>query len=102
MARRDMYRYTGYQGRRTAGGLLKHLLAALVLLLILAALALLIGQRYIVYTDEGIRLELPFLSREPVPGDESVPVDVVDGSYILSPTAGASASRSAGRADKSG
>ena len=79
MARRSTVGYTGYQGRRPGGGALKLLLALLVTVLLLVAVALLVGQRYIVYTDEGVRLELPFARQEQTPPEESAshPVDIV-------------------------
>lgn len=68
----------GYRGRTWARGALKAGLCILVLLLVLAVGALLAGQRYIVYTDDGIRLELPFFSRESFgPELGSVSVDVI-------------------------
>ena len=49
----------------------------LVLALMLVLAGLLIGQRYLVYTDDGVRLELPFFRREQTPPDTSIPVNVV-------------------------
>ena len=75
MARR---RYSGYRGRPWPKDALRLILTLLILLLILLAAGLMFGQRYIVYTDDGIRLELPFFRRDPSPAsDLSVPVDVV-------------------------
>lgn len=62
--KRDNYRYSGYRGRATTTDKLRVVAVALLVLVLLALAALLIGQRYIVYTDDGIRLELPFLNRE--------------------------------------
>lgn len=75
MARR---RYSGYRGRPRLKDALRLVLTLLILLLILLSAGLMFGQRYIVYTDDGIRLELPFFRRDPTPAsDRSVPVDVV-------------------------
>lgn len=71
-------RNPGYRGRTWARSALYTGLCLLVLLLVLAAGALLVGQRYIVYSDDGIRLELPSFSRESShPELGSVSVDVV-------------------------
>lgn len=71
-------RYSGYRGRTWLRDALRLTLFLLVILLTLLVSALMLGQRYIVYTDDGIRLELPFFRREPSPAsDLSVPVDVV-------------------------
>lgn len=71
-------RYNGYHGRTTAWDVLKVVLGLLAIMLVLALVGLTIGQRYIVYTDDGVRLELPFFQREEIPPvDESAPVDIV-------------------------
>ena len=70
-------RYNGYQGRNGARDAIKIVLGVLILVLVLAVVGLLIGQRYIVYTDDGVRLELPFFQREQTPPDESAPVNVI-------------------------
>lgn len=57
-------RYNGYHGRTTVQDVLRLIVTLAVVLLILAAAVLMIGQRYIVYTDDGVRLELPFFQRE--------------------------------------
>ena len=62
--RREYNRYSGYRGRSTTTDKLRVIAIVLFVLVLLAVAALLIGQRYIVYTDDGIRLELPFLDRE--------------------------------------
>lgn len=70
--------YGGYRGRVAARDVFRLVLALLALLLVLAAAGLMIGQRYIVYTDDGIRLELPFFRREGPSGtDAPVTVDIV-------------------------
>ena len=63
--RRD--RYDSYRGRNRAATVLKVLIAALVLVLLAALAALFFLERYIVYSSDGVRLELPFLHREEPP-----------------------------------
>ena len=71
-------RYDGYRGRSAARSALHTVLCLLVVVLLLALAGLIIGQRYLVYTDDGVRLELPFFRQEkPVAGDMSVSVDIV-------------------------
>lgn len=71
-------RYNGYRGRLGLRDVLKITVVLLAVLGVLAAAALMFAQRYIIYTDEGVRLELPFFSRESSPpADISVEVDVV-------------------------
>ena len=67
----------GYRGRRSLRDILKWVVRVLVILLLLVVLALIVGQRYVVYTDDGIRLELPFLpepEKRPAPpaGSEDI------------------------------
>lgn len=87
--------YHNYRGRSRRQ---KRLLAAALILVILAALAFLVIQNYIVYDDAGhARLELPFSKKEaetepetpPVP-DEDVTIDYVDNGYapVLQPLHG--------------
>ncbi len=71
-------RNTGYRGRTWARSALNIALCLLILLLVLGAGLLLLGQRYIVYTDDGIRLELPFFAQEQ-PDPELGRVDVIHG-----------------------
>lgn len=54
----------GYRGRRTIHDVLKIVAAVLAVLVVLVVLGLFLGQRYIFYSEDGLRLELPFLSRE--------------------------------------
>ena len=71
-------RYGGYHGRDTARAVVRVITALVVVLLMLAAGALIFGQRYITYTDDGVRLELPFFRREETPISEpSVDPEVV-------------------------
>lgn len=76
--RRSQNRYSGYRGRRTANDLLKRIALVLAVLVALVLGGLFLGQDYIVFTDNGLRLDLPFFrpqAQEPlVPGSVSVVV----------------------------
>lgn len=54
----------GYRGRRTLHDVLKIIAVVLAILVGLVLLGLFLGQRYIFYSEDGLRLELPFFSRE--------------------------------------
>lgn len=70
--------YNGYRGRTAVRDVFRLILVLLIVLLVLAAAGLMIAQRYIVYTDDGVRLELPFFRREEPPAaGASVSVDIV-------------------------
>lgn len=71
--------YNGYRGKTTVQEVLRLVLMLLVVLLILAAIGLAVGQRYIIYTDDGVRLELPFFQREEErsTADASISLDVI-------------------------
>ena len=71
-------RYSGYRGRPGARDVLKIAAVLLALLALLSAAGLIFAQRYIVYTDDGVRLELPFFQRERGgTADVSVPLDII-------------------------
>ncbi len=71
-------RYNGYRGRPAAWDVLKLVAVLLAVGLVLAAAGLMFAQRYIIYTDDGVRLELPFFAREERPAvDASVSLDIV-------------------------
>lgn len=75
--RRSHRGYSGYRGRRTSTDVLRIVAVALGALVVLAAAALFYVQNYLVYTDDGMRVDLPFgLFREedslPDPGNVSV------------------------------
>ena len=76
--RRSGYGYSGYRGRRTANELLKLIALVLGVLVVLVVGGLMLGQEYIVFTDNGVRLDLPFFREdrpeEPDLGDVSVVV----------------------------
>ena len=79
----------GYRGRRTITDILKLIAIALAVIVVLVLAGLFYLQKYLVYTDEGVRLELPpilqMFRREgkepdasaslPDPGDISVVID---------------------------
>lgn len=56
--------YGGYRGRRTLTDILKIIAIVLGVVVVLVLAGLFLAQDYIVYTDEGLRLELPFLQEE--------------------------------------
>lgn len=71
--------YRHYDNRRTVKDLLKLIITLLAVLLILAVAGLLWGRQFIIRTEDGIRLDIPFLRQEePVnPPDSSPPVNIV-------------------------
>ena len=77
--RRSRSGYSGYRGRRTIHDVLKIVAAVLGVLVVLTLAALLLGQRFIIFTDSGIRVDLPFLGgggeTPPDPGNVSVVID---------------------------
>ncbi|MBQ3135148.1 MAG: hypothetical protein IJB75_04980 [Oscillospiraceae bacterium] len=60
-------RYNGYRGRSGVQKVLLGLVSALAVLVVLVLLLLLFGQRYLYYTADGVRLDLPFLTHRPAP-----------------------------------
>ncbi|MEM5779571.1 MAG: putative glycoside hydrolase [Lawsonibacter sp.] len=74
--------YGGYRGRKTLNDILKFVAIVLGVLVVLVLAGLFFGQNYIVFTDSGLRLELPFLQQgEEGPADPgSVNVVVQPGS----------------------
>lgn len=61
-------RYDSYRGGSRGRKALKALLILLLVLLAMAAASFLLLEKYLVYSDDGVRLELPFLQRErPLP-----------------------------------
>lgn len=66
--------YGGYRGRRTFHDVLKWVAAILAVLVAILAGVLVFGQRYLVFRDQGVRLELPFLHQKD--GQQSGPGDV--------------------------
>ena len=80
----------GYRGRRTVTDILKFIAIALGVVVVLVLAGLFYAQRYIVYTDEGPKLELPpflqmFRREEKEPeGSASLP-DPSDVSIVIDP-----------------
>lgn len=72
--RRSKSYYGGYRGRKTLTDILRYIAIVLAVLVALLLAALFWGQEYLVYTDDGLRLELPFLQREenPLPELEDI------------------------------
>lgn len=76
--RRSRRNVGGYRGRRTSQDILLLIAVALAIVVVVVLGALLMGQRYVVYTDDGLRLDLPFFSvssssgQLPDPGDVSL------------------------------
>ena len=59
-------RYNGYRGRSGVQKVLLGFVSVLAVLVVLMALVLVLGQRYIYYGADGVHLDLPFLNRQPV------------------------------------
>ena len=71
--------YGGYRGRRTFHDILKLVAIILAVLVVILAGVLAFGQRYLVFRDQGVRLELPFFhqkdgQQQSDPGDVSLEV----------------------------
>lgn len=80
--------YGSYRGRMTLTEFLKWVAIILAVLVVLAGAALYFGQQYIVYTDSGPRLELPFFQRNEPPApapEEPVPPPVEPASSSNTP-----------------
>lgn len=58
-----------YDNRRSVKDVLRFIIAILAVLLILAVVFLVVGRQFLVYTDDGVRLELPFFHRSEQPPD---------------------------------
>ena len=66
----EPYQYNGYRGRSTANEKLRIVAVILAVLVVLALAALLMSQRYIVYSDAGLRLNAPFLQEDQSSGKD--------------------------------
>ncbi len=86
MARRKMD-YSSYRGRKTFTDILRIIAVVLLILVVLGGGLLLFGQRYLVYRDGGVTLELPFFHREK--GDSSQP-ELGNISIVVRPSASSS------------
>ena len=81
-------RKTGYRGRYAAQRATRRLMLALTGVLVLVVVVLGVGQRWVVYTDQGVHFAPPFLSRSaPLPPKVDVNVQVQAGAPIPGPTA---------------
>ena len=71
--------YNGYRGRSGVQKVLLGLVSVLAVLVVLMALVLLLGQQYIYYGADGVRLDLPFLQEQiaPPPDVEHVVVEIL-------------------------
>ena len=56
--------YGGYRGRRTLTDILRIIAIVLAVAVALVLGGLMLAQDYLVYTDEGLRLDLPFFQEE--------------------------------------
>ena len=56
---RSRREYGGYRGRRTVTDILRWIAITLAVVVVLVLAGLWFGQKYLVYTDDGLRLELP-------------------------------------------
>ncbi len=62
--RRFRRSYSSYRGRKTLHDILKLIVVVLVVLVMLMLAVLLFGQKYLVFSDRGLRLDIPFFQRE--------------------------------------
>ena len=69
-------RYSGYRGRLSATDWLRRIAAVLAVLVVLVGGGLIAGQKFIVYTDGGLRVDLPF-DREDASEEELGEITVV-------------------------
>ena len=69
-------RVGGYRGRRTLTDILRLIAILLGILVLVVLVGLVFGQRFIVYSDDGLRLELPFLQQEEPELPEIKPGDI--------------------------
>ena len=58
------YGYGSYRGRSRLRTVLKMIIVLLAVILVLAVAALLFLQRYMVFSADGVRFELPFLQQD--------------------------------------
>lgn len=75
--RRSQFDYHSYRGRKSSSDWLKLIALVLAILVALAVVVLLVGQKYISYTDNGLRVDLPFFHSEPKQ-DEAGNISVIE------------------------
>lgn len=83
------YGYGSYRGRSRLRSFLKGVIILLLAVLLLAIAALIFLQRYMVFSDDGVRFELPFFqnsSPAPTPTSDPGPSATPDLVVIVSPT----------------
>ena len=68
-------RYDSYHGRNRFATAFKVLIAVLALILLAALAALFFLEPYIVYSSDGVRIELPFFRDEEPPALPQIPVE---------------------------
>ena len=68
----------GYRGRRTVTDILRLIAIVLAIAVILVGASLFFGQRYIVYTDEGLKLDVPFFQREEKPTQDPGSMSILE------------------------
>ena len=90
--------YSSYRGRMTFQGFLKGLIVVLAVILVAALAGYFILQRYIIYTDSGTRIDLPFFNRaeEPEPTED---VNIVFGGGEENPVPAPEDTQSAGETE---
>ena len=64
---RSSSNFGGYRGRRTLTDILRIIAVALAVVVVLVLAGLFVLQDYLVYTDDGLRVELPFFREEEPP-----------------------------------
>ena len=64
--------FGGYRGRRTLTDILRIIAVVLAVAVALLLAGLFVLQDYLVYTDDGLRVELPFFQEEPSSGENTL------------------------------
>ena len=78
--RRSQFDYHSYRGRTTLTDWLKRIALILLILVILLVGALYVGQRFLVYTDDGLQIQLPsFFQQEDASSSSIGGVNVIEG-----------------------
>ena len=68
----------GYRGRRTVTDILRIIAILLAIAVVLLGAGLFFGQRYIIYTDEGMKLDIPFFRQEEKPSHNPGDMSIVE------------------------
>ena len=81
------YGYGSYRGRSRLRTVLKTIIVLLAVILVLAVAALLFLQRYMVFSADGVRFELPFLQQDGGdPAEEDPAVLVTEPPVVVTPS----------------